>query len=54
MPKPLYQSDLSDKEWRFLRPFVPKQNPVAVPLRGADARFLYGIFYLLRTAAVGV
>jgi putative transposase len=49
MPKPLYQSDLSDKEWRFVRPLVPKPKPGGRPTCWSRRSLLNGIFYLLRS-----
>src|SRR4028118_860241 len=49
MPKPLYQSDLSDKEWRFLRALIPKPKLSGRPASWSRRSLLNGIFYLLRS-----
>ncbi len=44
--------DLSDKEWRLLRPLLPnKPRGVAGVARVDDRRVLNGIFYVLRTGS---
>src|SRR4028118_77114 len=49
MPKPLYQSDLSDKEWRFLRALIPKPKLSGRPASWSRRSIINGIFYLLRS-----
>ena len=49
MLKPLYQSDLSDDEWRFLRPLIPKPKHGGRPVSWSRRSVLDGIFYLLRS-----
>src|SRR4028119_1684979 len=49
MPKPLYQSDLTNKEWRFVRPLIPKPKPGGRPTCWSRRSLLNGIFYLLRS-----
>ena len=49
MRKVLYQSDLSDDEWRVLRPLLPKPKHRGRPVSWSPRSVLNGIFYLLRT-----
>src|SRR4028119_1147670 len=49
MRKVLYQSDLSDAEWRVLRPLLPKPKHLGRPVSWSHRWILNGIFYLLRT-----
>src|SRR4028119_1982870 len=49
MRKVLYQSDLSDAEWRVLRPLLPKPKHLGRPVAWNRRLVLNGLVYLLPT-----
>ncbi len=53
MQKMVYESDLSDVEWSFLKPLVPEPKPGGRPASWSRRAVLNGIFYLLGAAARG-
>lgn len=44
-----YPSDLSDKEWKLIEPWIPKPKPGGRPSKHTRRRILNAIFYLNRT-----
>jgi transposase len=47
-PRKPYPTDLTDKEWAFIEPYVPKAKRGGRPAHYSKREILNGIFYLLR------
>jgi len=48
-PRQPYPTDLSDKEWALIQPYVPEAKRGGRPAEYPKREILNGIFYLLRT-----
>ena len=48
-PAPLYATDLTDAEWRLLKPLLPAEASTDRPRRHARRTIVNAIFYVLRT-----
>ena len=48
-PSQTYESDLTDVEWNFLEPLIPKPKPGGRPRKHTRRMILNAIFYLNRT-----
>ena len=49
-----YPSDMTDREWRLLEPWIPPAKPGGRPRKYAMREIVNAIRYVLRTAARGV
>src|ERR671938_1656119 len=47
-PRKPYPTDLSDKEWELIQPYVPEAKPGGRPAKYPRREILNGIFYILR------
>ena len=47
-PRKPYTTDLSDKEWELIQPYVPEAKPGGRPAKYPRREILNGIFYILR------
>jgi putative transposase len=45
----LYATDLTEKQWKLIRPLLPKPRTRGAPQRVCRRQILNGIFYLLRS-----
>jgi putative transposase len=48
-PRPAYPTDLTDKEWELIQPYVPAAKPGGRREEYLKREILNGIFYLLRS-----
>ena len=48
-PRKPYATDLTDKEWAFIEPYVPEAQQGGRPAQYAKREILNGIFYILRS-----
>ena len=49
MPRKAYPTDLSDKEWAVIEPFIPKPKPGGRPAKHERREILNAIAYVLRS-----
>jgi putative transposase len=49
MEEPHYATDLTEKQWKLIRPLLPKPSTRGAPQRICRRRILNAIFYLLRS-----
>jgi transposase len=49
MPRKAYPTDLSDKEWAVIEPYIPKPKPGGRPAKHERREILNAIAYVLRS-----
>ena len=49
MKRPVYPSDLDDKEWQLLKPLLPPPKPGGRPVKYPRREIVNAIRYVLRT-----